>query len=407
MPRYRYQAYTRNGAIETGEIDAVSGSAAIASISKKGLYPFETSEVEAAKGLRWWEREVFGGTQVSQADLAVFSREMATLLTADLPLDDTLRIVQENAQTKRMRQLTRQLLDKVREGISLSKALEDADGKFPGYFVSVVRAGEASGALGRVFMELASFIERALEIRTRLHSALIYPIVLLVMAVLAIVVIVVKLIPNIAALFADRGADMPWFVAVSLQMESLVSRHWLVLILAASACAVGLLLLARRESVRRSWDGLTLRMPIVGGLHAKSEVARLCRTLSTLLRSGVPLVSALETARPVVQNRHFVEMLDRAIERIREGGSLRDAMGDTRFLPEFSARLIAIGEETGRLEDMFSHIARIFEAQVQTRVDRLLTLFTPAITLIIGLGVGGLIMSVMNAILSVNELALQ
>ncbi len=405
MPLFQYKAYDGAGDLTSGEIEAPSSDAVFDMVLQQGLTAFAVSVVTSQSQLPWWQREVLTGKDVSRAELSAFTRELATLAEADLPLDELLRLMIDQAPNAKVRNLVQGLYDRVMDGSSLSDALAAREDVFANYYISIVLAGENSGSLKVVFLDLAEFLERNLENRSKIYSALVYPMILILFAIIALALIVNLLIPNIVPLFEDSGAEMPDSVTVIMALRSAVIDYWPAAIVLAVAGIAGIVQARRSESVRFGFDQLMLRLPVIRGVVMKGNAARFARTLATLLRSGVSLIPALQIARSVVRNRSIEAALGPVIESVREGESLSAPLKAAGVFPVLAERLITVGEEVGRLDRMLFHVAQIYEKEVQRQIDRFMTLLTPTLTILIGIGVGGLIMSVMTAILSVNELA--
>ena len=404
MPTFSYRAYGARGEFAQGQIEAGSSDAASEMLWAQGLTPFHLQAAGAA-GERWWQREVFGGTRTSPAQLASFTRDFATLNSAEIPLDDSLRILVAQAPSRAMRTVITALLADVLDGSPLSDAMHKHRQLFGAEYVSAVRSGEVGGTLSQVFEEMADLLERRMEIRNRIRSALVYPAILVAFAIVTIGLIVAVLVPGIAPIFAEGGRAMPAFIGLVLAIQA----HWTqisALLLILTAGAAGALAIAlRRAPVRLAIDRFKLRPPLFGAFILERETARFARSLGTLLRAGVPLLQASTSARAVIANRHIGAGLDRALEAVREGSSLHRALEGHAALPAVALRMISVGEEAGKLDRMLLRMAAMFEQQTQRTMDRLMTILTPALTLTIAFLVGSLILTVMNAILSINELA--
>lgn len=404
---YHYIAYTRAGALAEGRLQATSLDDAIEMLWERGLTPFETREDAAPASDRWFQRELLTPRKPSRRDVAYFTREFATLARSDIPLDDALRIVSEQSGTTRMRPVIESLLETVLDGAHLSDAMARHPEAFQGDYVNMVRAGEASGDMARVFGELADLLERRLELAGRLTSALVYPSVLIVMALASITIVMGVLVPNLAPIFAESGRSMPVMVALVVR----VREAWpLILTAGAVTGIVALAIVAtilRSNHLRRATDRILLSLPLAGTLSAEQNFARFSRTLGSLLRTGVPMLPALASARSAVRNRHIGSGLQASLETVRDGQSLGRALSGRPGIPRVALRMITVGEETGKLDEMLLRTANVLEQQSQRRIERLMTLLTPALTVAIAVLVGGLILTVMNAIFSVNEVVLQ
>lgn len=408
MPRYRFSVYDQHGTLTKGTIEAPTRKAALDMLHLRGQLALDLEEDTglASAGPRWWEREItFGSGGLPIASLALFTREMATLVKADLTVDKALSIVAVQPMIpRRTRQAAAALNAAVREGQPLSSALAQRAPEFPEYYWRLVQAGEVSGTLGEVLDNLAGFLERTGETRSQITSALLYPAVLLVAAVAAIAVIMGVLVPTLVPLFSDAGAPLPPALRFLVDVQAFVSSHWLALAGGLAVLLVLALLGLRSPALRLSLHRLVLRVPIVGQLIAERETARFARTLATLARNGVAMLDAVRISGNVLQNRAFALAVANAGQALQEGRGLSEPLHESGLFADLAMSLVTVGEQTGQLEPMLMRVAEVYESMVQRRLSRLLSLLTPVLTLVIGGLVGALILSVMNAILSVNEL---
>jgi general secretion pathway protein F len=304
-----------------------------------------------------------------------------------------------------MRSLAAGLLADVRGGASLSEAMQRRARAFAADYVAIVRAGEVGGKVGQVLGELAELLERRQEIRARLHSALIYPLLLVGLSLVTLGIVVTVLVPSLATAFAESGRPLP---AVVWFLMALQARWGEVLAGVGTGLAVGVyafIAASRRPGPALVLDRLKLKAPLFGRIAAGRETARLARTLGTLLRAGVPLLQALGAACETIANRHMAAGLERALRLVREGARLHHALERETVLPAKAVRMITIGEEAGRLDRMLLKTAAMFELETERDIDRLMGLLTPLLTLVMAVLVGGLMATVMTAILSINELA--
>ncbi|WP_316228460.1 type II secretion system F family protein [Bradyrhizobium sp. SZCCHNR1039] len=403
MPRFRYRAYGPEGSFAKGTIEAASVTEASEALWTRGLSPFDIRVNDDRA--KWWNRDIAIGSSGFRADLLAFTREFSMLCAADIPMDDALRIVQTQATSARLRTLVETLLAEVLNGRPLSEAMQTQSRVFPADYVAVVRAGETGGRLAHVLVELAELVERRAEIRTRIQSALIYPSMLIGLSLVTLVIIVSGVIPSMAPIFTQSGKPIPAMMQLMLSLRD----HWMemagvlfALIVGGGAAAAAAL--AEPEH-RRRLDGLLLRLPVLGAFLLQQESARFARTLGTMLTAGVPLVQATRSASGVVGNRHLAAGLDRAIEAIQQGTALHRALRSEVMLPAIALQMISVGEEAGKLDRMLVRVALMLERQIQASIDRFMAALTPALTVGIALMVGALIMPVMNAVLSINDLA--
>jgi general secretion pathway protein F len=274
-------------------------------------------------------------------------------------------------------------------------------------YVNMVRAGEASGDMAGVFGELADLLERRLDLAGRLTSALVYPSVLILMALASIAAVMGVLVPSLAPIFAEGGRPMPATIALLVRIR----EAWPLILTTGAVMgivALGLgVMVLQSNHLRQTADRLLLGLPLVSTLSAEQNFARFSRTLGSLLRTGVPILAALTSARSAIRNRHIDSGLAASLETVRDGQSLGRALSGRSGVPRVALRMITVGEETGKLDEMLLRTAIVLEQQSQRRIERLMTLLTPALTIAMAGLIGGLMLTVMNAIFSANEVALQ
>jgi general secretion pathway protein F len=406
MPIFSYKAYGSGGELAEGQIEAASEQAARDRLWSQKLVPFELI-ADGADAAPWWRRELFAGETLSQTQLAAFTREFATLASAGIPLDDVLRILADQTSSTKTRPMTEAILADVLNGGTLSDAFEKRGQSFPPEYVSVIRAGEVSGRLGQALDELAALLESRAEARSKVQSALVYPVILIALSLVSLGIIVSVLIPNIAPMFGEGGRPVPGTIRVLMSLH----EFWpeiLVSFLVLTLCSVGGMIAAlRRPTARLALDGFKLRLPILGLFLLKRETSRYTRTLGTLLKAGVPLLQAATSARTAVRNTVLLAGVTTTIDAVREGAPLHLALRRHTVLPPLALRMIAIGEEAAKLDAMLLKVAAMFEQQTERDVARFMTILTPAITLFVAVFVGALIVTIMNAILGLNDLAVQ
>lgn len=406
MPTFRYQAYGIRGELAEGSVEAASQNEASEALFLQGLTAFRLHAAEEA-AKPWWQREVLAGRRSLRGDVAALTRELATLIGAEIPVDEALRILSDQAASVPMRSLAASLLADVRNGRALSEAMQRHPRVFAADYVSIVRAGEVGGTVGQVFGELADLLERRLEIRGRIQSALIYPFILVGLSLVTLGIVVTVLVPSIASAFAESGRTLPAAVRFLVTVQSRWPEVLVVFTVALLAGTGAIVVALRRPGPALLLDRLKLQAPVLGKIAAGQEAARFARTLGTLLRAGVPLLQALHAASEVIGNRHIAAGMHRAIGMVREGSRLHHALEREVALPAIAVRMISVGEGAGKLDHMLLRTAAMFEQRTERNIDRLMVLLTPLLTVIMALLVGGLIMTVMTAILSINELAVQ
>ncbi len=406
MPIFRYKALSASGEVIAGEVEARDRSAAVASLQSLGHLPIQAEEAAGAATPRGTFEGLLARRKVGLREVTVLTRDLATMLRAGLPLDRALEILVDVVQSRPLKRLVGAIRAQIRGGASLADALAAQGEVFPRYYVSVIRAGEAGGSLEVVLGRLADNLDNAEAVRQRVNSSLRYPLILLAMTGLSIAVLLTFVLPEFEPLFEDAGEALPWLtrgVMAAGEALRLYGAFGLAGLLA------GLVLLRRRLKdpvFRQRWDGWLLGMPLFGQLVTKIEVARLTRTLGSLLSNGVPLLQALRLTQETASNRIVRDAIEQVAAAAKQGQGLAAPLLQSGRFPPLAVHLIRIGEETGRLEDMLMRVAEIYEAEVEHAIQRLLALLVPGITI----GLGGLIAviigSVVVAIFSVNQLAL-
>lgn len=406
MPLFHFKAATTSGEVVEGEMEAGNQDAVIKRLQAQGHIPIRADLVtrhERREGGSW---SLFRSRRVSQRDVGIFTLELSTMLRAGLPLDKALDMLVGVVESDAVRHMLSHVHTEVRGGASLSAALETQPGTFSGFYVNMVKAGEAGGALEAALSRLAEFMERSRALRESLTSALIYPVILLVVALLSVMLILTFVVPRFAGMFEEAGQSLPLPTLVVMTTGQFVEQYWWVL----GLLIAGVYLYLRRElrdpARRGRWHAWVLTLPLVGDLVAKLEVARFTRILGTLLSNGVPLLNAISIAKEIIRNDIIAHGVARVEESVREGQGLAGPLIRENIFPPLATQMLKVGEETGNLEGMLLELADIYEREVKNAIQRLVSLIEPALILGLGLLIAGIIMSLLVAILSVNDLTL-
>jgi general secretion pathway protein F len=337
--------------------------------------------------------------------LAEFSRQLAVLLEAGIPLDHALGIAGEVANDPGFRDVIARVRRSVEEGAGLADALARHPRVFDELYVSMVRAGEAGGALDQILKRLAEFLEEWQRIRDVVVSALLYPLFLSVFAAGAVTVLLVVVVPRFAGIFGDMGARLPAPTRMLMAVSDFLRRFWWLLGAGLAALGAGLAMGARTPRWRSWWDRRVLRLPLAGDLAVKIQVSRFARVFGTLIASGVPILRALEIVTGTLTNSVFSSSVASVQSGLKEGQGVAEPLRRAGVFPPLFLHMVAVGEETGRLEEMMLTVAASFDRDVETAAKRLLSLLEPIIILVMGLAIGAIILSILWAIFSVNQLA--
>jgi general secretion pathway protein F len=402
MPQFRYKAATPAGETSEGEMEARDEAAALERLQALGLIPIRIAVAEAAGAAG--SGGLFSRQRIGQDQVGILTAELATLLRAGLPLDRGLEILISLSQSAPMRALMTQIRDEVRGGAALSKALEAHPAVFSRFYVGMIRAGEAGGALGTVLLRISEFMERAKELKETVASALIYPTILVLASVTSVMLLLIFVVPQFSQMFEQSGKALPLATQIVIAAGDLLRKYWWAL-------PAGALLVWRyfawqmgNAQSKRAWDGRFLRLPLLGDLLTKIEVARFARTLGTLLANGIPLLAALGVVKDTVGNSVIADGLGEAREQLQAGQGLSKPLMAQGVFPPLAVHMVSVGEETGKLDEMLTRVADVYDREVALAVKRMLALLEPVMILGLGLIIGGIIISILLAILKVNSL---
>jgi general secretion pathway protein F len=358
----------------------------------------------ATAGVRVTRRRWFAAKQVSRDQLLAITRELATLLRAGLPLDRALEILIGLADTPPVVALMQGIRDDVRGGKSLSQAVDARREVFSRFYVNIIRAGEAGGALGTVLTRLADTMERNKELRESVISALIYPTILIGVAMLSLMLILAYVVPQFEQTFAQAGRALPLPTQVVIFVGTGVKQWWWAI---AAIAVIWFLWMKRRlrnPLVRTRWDARLLRWPLIGDVVTKVETARFSRTLATLLANGVTLLNGLAIVRDTIGNTVLSTALDGVIARLREGKGFARPLMETGLYPKLAVQMVLVGEESGRLEEMLNRVAEIYDREVAMAIKRFLAVLEPVMILSLAVLIGGIVLSILWGVMGMSEL---
>ena len=406
MPLFSYKAVSATGETQEGEMEGLAQAAIVERLQAMGLIPIRVDETAAKAGGANTGQGIFRKNRVTQDDVAVLTQEIATLLKAGLPLDRCLEILIGLSASEPVRQLMTQVREDVRGGAALSKALEAQQGVFSRFYLNMIRAGEAGGALDVVLQRLTEFMERSKELKETVKSALMYPAILIGVAVLSVVILLMWVVPQFSQMFEESGKALPLPTQIVIGAGDAVRSYWWAMVLGGIGVYSWFARQMREPASRYKWDKRLLGLPLVGDLVGKLEVARFSRTLGTLIGNGVTLLTALSIVKDTLSNTVMAEGLTVVATQLKEGKGLGKPLMETGLFPKLAVHLVMVGEETGKLQEMLIRIADIYDREVHSSVKRMLALMEPVLILGLGLVIGGIIMSILVAILSVNDLAM-
>lgn len=401
MPLFEYKAVAPSGETLAGEMDAPSADLVIARLQEAGNIPVSAREVGSGFRLETLFR---GRRGLNQREIGDMTQQLSTLLSAGLPLDRSLGILTELAENERIRDLVEKVRNHVREGGTLSEGLEARHGVFSRFYINMVRAGEIGGSLDQTLARMAEYLERAKELKDGVVSALIYPALLVMMAIASLVLLMVYVIPQFTPMFEDFGTDLPLMTRIVMTVGDALRFYWWAIIGVIAAAVFWFRMQMARPASRRVWDGRFLGTRWLGDVIGKVETARLSRTTGTLLVNGVPLLSALSIAKNVMTNTVLADDVNEAAKQVKSGTPLARALSQNGNFPRLALQMINVGEETGKLDEMLLKVADTYDREVRVTIERLMALMVPLLTLGLAAMIGFIVMSVLMAILSINEM---
>lgn len=411
MPVYEYKGLTADGKNVSGIVDADTPKVARSKLRKEGVFPTDISQQgetskSSGEGSSLLSKEVDFAKyfeRVTLQDVAVMSRQLATLVGANIPIDQSLQVLSEQVENEKLQVMLSQLREKVNEGSNLADAMGLYPKIFTDLYVNMVRAGEASGSLDLVLDRLADYTEGQLKLKNKVVGALTYPALMFSVSMLLVIFLFVAVIPKIGKLFDDMGATLPFVTRVLIGTSNFIVSYWWLMVLVIGGVIYGVRRYINTEKGRRKFHTIQLKIPVLGKLIRMVSIARFASTLSALLRSGVPLLVSMNIVSRVVNNVVLSDVLESARENISEGQSIADPLRRSGEFPPMVTHMIAIGEKTGELEGMLNKVSESYEGQVDASVTALTSLLEPLMIMFMGGMVGFIALSIIKPMLELNK----
>ena len=400
MPTFIYKALTAQGQEVSDVLEAPNRQSVIERLTQKALTPISITAGQNAK----IQRSLKGG-RITKNDVETFTRELANLLGAGVPLNRGLKILAREASGSGAKQQWGQLEELVAGGAALADAMAQFPSTFPSVTVAMVRAGETGGFLDLVLQQIADFRNREQELLGKVRSALVYPVVLAVMATGILIFLLTYFIPQFSKMFTEFGGALPPLTQAIVSLSHIVRRYWLLVILALILMIISLQQLLTRDAGRRSVQKILLKAPLLGSALGRFALVRFCRMLGTLVGSGVPLITALKTAREAIGNEVLADTVSGAIDQVQRGQSLSRSLADCPLLfPSSVIEMVSVAEETGRLDAELVRLADAYEQQLDRHLKMMVALAEPAMLFVMAVLVGTVVIAMLLPIFNLQEL---
>jgi general secretion pathway protein F len=403
MDTFNYEATTRDGNIVTGTINVMDERSAIDRIQEMGYYPLKINKAVEREGLLSRIMSSVKG-RVSEKDIMSFTYQLGVLLDAGFTLDRSLSILSDLTEKKKLKELLKELLSQVRGGKSFSEALLKFPSVFPLFYVNMIKAGEAGGFIEDTISRMAVYLENSQALKDDVRSALIYPVLLSCVGGAAVIILLTFVVPQFSKIFTDMGETLPLPTLILLGVSNALIKTWWILLLLIAGCYFMIRRYIHTDRGRTFWDKLKFRLPVFGKLFKEAAVSRFARTFGTLLGSGVPILNALQIVKGTLGSEKIAEIISSVREATRKGRGIAEPLRNSEIFPPIAVHMVTVGEETGRLDEMLVKIADRFDTEVRTTVKRLLSLLEPVLILIMGIMVGFIVIAMLTAIFSINEL---
>lgn len=404
MPVYEYRGLTAAGKAVSGMIDADTAKGARLKLRITGVFPTDVTEggLAGVDGALAFKART---ESISLKEQALLTRQLGTLLTAGLPLVDSLSALIDQIEKASIKGVMADIRERVREGSALSLALECHPGSFSPLYTHMVSAGEASGALDEVLARLADFQDSQIRLKNKITTALMYPVFMFAVGSIVLFGLVTFVVPKITAVFADMEQALPLPTIILLAVSDGLAAYWMWILAGCVLVALMVRRFLQTEAGRERYDGLLLKVPVLGTVVKMVAVSRFTRTLSTMLSSGVPLMQALEVVSRVVNNRVLQHAIDEARQNIREGESLAAPLKRSGLIPPLATHMIAVGEKSGELEGMLIRVSQVYDSEVDTSVNQLTALLEPLMIVVMGVVVLFIILAILLPIFEMSQMA--
>lgn len=402
MPRFTYEAMTQTGEVVTGTMEAASNAELVAKLKGSGYYPMSVSEEDTEEKGKFSSFKL--GRRVKASEMEFFSYQLATLLNSGVQLIRALSVASEQITNPIFRSIVDQVRYDVEHGSTLHSAMEQHDKVFSNLYVNIVRAGETSGVLGVVLARLADFSEKQRKLKSAVIAALFYPIILIFVGVSIGLVLTLFVIPRLSSMFTELGSALPWPTRVLMSFTGFIKGYWWLLLIIIIGLVVFLRQYSRTEKGKCNIDKWKLKLPLAGVIFRTSALTRFSRTLGTLMENSVPILQSLAIVRETIGNELYKKIIEDSEKEVERGESLAASLQRSGQFPALVTHMLAIGEESGKPEEMLVKLSEYYEIEMDKQLDRISGLVGPLIILIMAVGVGFLVMAAVLPIFSASDM---
>lgn len=404
MTIFAYKAVNTEGLVQEGTREAKDEAAVVAFLQAEGLIPVKVSQPGLKSAYLFSFQKDKDG--LTQKEVSLFTKELATLLQAGLPLDRSLVVLMDLIEEdSKIHELIKNVLQQVKGGANLADALESESSAFSRFYINMLRAGEAGGSVDIVLGQLSEYLEKSKELKDTVSTAMIYPIILVVMAVGSVFLLLTFVVPQFTEMFESAGKELPLSTQIVVGAAEFLQSYWWVLFILGTGIFYTLRYEMSVGPRKARWDKAILSIPMLGEIIRNMSTTNFTRTLGTLLTNGVPILTALGIVKGTISNLVLVQAISEAEENLKQGKDMSSALIESGQFPKMATQMIKMGEETGKMEEMLERTANTYDKQLKITIERMLAMMEPILIVTLGLMIAGIIISILSAILSVNDLA--
>ena len=404
MTLFSFKAINPDGSTQEGARDAKDEATLVLLLQEDGLIPVSISSASLTSATLFSFRKSKEG--LSQKEIALFTKELATLLQAGLPIDRSLVVLMELIEEEsKIHVLIKNVLQQVKGGSNLADALQAESDAFSRFYINMLRAGEAGGSVDVVLGQLSEYLEKSKELKDTVSTALIYPAILVIMALGSVFLLLTFVVPQFMEMFESAGKELPLSTQIVVGAAAWLQSYWWILLIIGTATFFTMRYELSVGPRKKQWDRVILSIPLFGEIIRNMSTTNFTRTLGTLLTNGVPILTALGIVKGTLGNLVLVDALSSAEENLKQGKDMSSALIESGQFPKMATQMIKMGEETGKMEEMLERTANTYDKQLKTTIERMLAMMEPILIVTLGLLIAGIIISILSAILSVNDLA--